>query len=335
MARKWRRRLGEWIAAYVLLAPYLFVFLVFNVFAIAYALYLSFTYFDLFSPPRWIGLGNYLYLLQDRLFLQKAVPNTLKYVAVVVPTQTIISLLLAFALDQEIKFRRFFRTLFYVPSVTSSVVISLIFLWLFKKTGVINQILGLSIDWLNSPVFALPTIMMVNIWSTTGTMMVIFLAGLQDIPVTYYEAAMIDGANRWQMLRHITIPLLRPVIFFVVTMGGYRLLSGVRSNLRDDRRGAAGLHHHHRLPDLQVGLPEHHALHGAGLGGGLRAGGDDSHRDRDPAPPDRASDGGVRWRLRRWRRPNRRCATGTSSHGGIASRSRFFTGCSSAGRSSP
>jgi multiple sugar transport system permease protein len=219
MARKWHRRLGEWIAAYVLLAPYLFVFLVFNVFAIAYALYLSFTYFDLFSPPRWIGLGNYLYLLQDRLFLQKAVPNTLKYVAVVVPTQTIISLLLAFALDQEIKFRRFFRTLFYVPSVTSSVVISLIFLWLFKKTGVINQILGLSIDWLNSPVFALPTIMMVNIWSTTGTMMVIFLAGLQDIPVTYYEAAMIDGANRWQMLRHITIPLLRPVIFFVVTMG--------------------------------------------------------------------------------------------------------------------
>ncbi len=219
MLRIRRRQLGEWIAAYVLLSPYLFVFLVFNVFSIAYALYLSFTYFDLFSPPRWIGLGNYLYLLQDRLFLQKAVPNTLKYVAVVVPVQTIISLLLAFALDQEIKFRRFFRTLFYVPSVTSSVVISLIFLWLFKKTGVINQMLGLSIDWLTSPAFALPTIMIVNIWATTGTMMVIFLAGLQDIPITYYEAAMIDGANRWQMLRHITIPLLRPVIFFVVTMG--------------------------------------------------------------------------------------------------------------------
>ncbi|WP_322801032.1 sugar ABC transporter permease [Thermoflexus sp.] len=219
MPRIRRRQLGEWVAAYVLLSPYLFVFLVFNVFAIAYALYLSFTYFDLFSPPRWIGLGNYLYLLRDALFLQKAIPNTLKYVAVVVPVQTVISLLLAFALDQEIKFRRFFRTLFYVPSVTSSVVISLIFLWLFKKTGVINQILGLSIDWLNSPTFALPTIMIVNIWATTGTMMVIFLAGLQDIPVTYYEAAMIDGANRWQMLRHITIPLLRPVIFFVVTMG--------------------------------------------------------------------------------------------------------------------
>ncbi|WP_376788477.1 carbohydrate ABC transporter permease [Thermoflexus sp.] len=219
MPRIRRRQLGEWVAAYVLLSPYLFVFLVFNVFAIAYALYLSFTYFDLFSPPRWIGLGNYLYLLRDTLFLQKAIPNTLKYVAVVVPVQTVISLLLAFALDQEIKFRRFFRTLFYVPSVTSSVVISLIFLWLFKKTGVINQILGLSIDWLNSPTFALPTIMIVNIWATTGTMMVIFLAGLQDIPITYYEAAMIDGANRWQMLRHITIPLLRPVIFFVVTMG--------------------------------------------------------------------------------------------------------------------
>jgi multiple sugar transport system permease protein len=202
-----------------LLTPYLFVFLVFNVFAIAYAFYLSFTYFDLFSPPRWIGLGNYLYLFQDRLFLQKAIPNTVEYVAVVVPVQTVISLLLAFALDQDIKFRRFFRTLFYVPSVTSSVVISLIFVWLFRKTGVLNQILGLSIDWLTSPTFALPAIMIANIWATTGTMMVIFLAGLQDIPVTYYEAAMIDGANRWQMLRHITIPLLRPVIFFVVTLG--------------------------------------------------------------------------------------------------------------------
>jgi multiple sugar transport system permease protein len=84
---------------------------------------------------------------------------------------------------------------------------------------VLNQILGLSIDWLTSPTFALPAIMIANIWATTGTMMVIFLAGLQDIPVTYYEAAMIDGANRWQMLRHITIPLLRPVIFFVVTLG--------------------------------------------------------------------------------------------------------------------
>jgi multiple sugar transport system permease protein len=219
MVRKWRRQLGEWVAAYVLLTPYLFVFLVFNVFAIAYAFYLSFTYFDLFSPPRWIGLGNYLYLFQDRLFLQKAIPNTVEYVAVVVPVQTVISLLLAFALDQDIKFRRFFRTLFYVPSVTSSVVISLIFVWLFRKTGVLNQILGLSIDWLTSPTFALPAIMIANIWATTGTMMVIFLAGLQDIPVTYYEAAMIDGANRWQMLRHITIPLLRPVIFFVVTLG--------------------------------------------------------------------------------------------------------------------
>jgi multiple sugar transport system permease protein len=219
MVRKWRRQLGEWVAAYVLLTPYLFVFLVFNVFAIAYAFYLSFAYFDLFSPPRWIGLGNYLYLFQDRLFLQKSIPNTVEYVAVVVPVQTVISLLLAFALDQDIKFRRFFRTLFYVPSVTSSVVISLIFVWLFKKTGVLNQILGLSIDWLTSPTFALPAIMIANIWATTGTMMVIFLAGLQDIPVTYYEAAMIDGANRWQMLRHITIPLLRPVIFFVVTLG--------------------------------------------------------------------------------------------------------------------
>jgi multiple sugar transport system permease protein len=209
----------EWLTAYTFLLPYLFVFGVFMVFAIGYAFYLSFTRYDLFSPPQFVGLKNYLDLLRDKDFTRHALPNTLKYVAVVVPTQTIISLLVAFALDQRIKFRRFFRTFFYVPSVTSSVVISLIFMWMFSKVGAVNAILGTDIDWLNSTRWALPTIMMVNIWSTIGTMMIIFLAALQDIPVTYYEAAMMDGASPAQIFLRVTVPLLRPVMFFVVTMG--------------------------------------------------------------------------------------------------------------------
>lgn len=219
MKMTWRRRLAEWATAYTFLSPYLFVLIVFNVIAIGYAFYLSFTKYNLFSPPEWIGLENYQRLLNEPIFMEKAIPNTLKYVAAVVPVQTVISLLLAFALDQRLRLRRFFRTTFYVPSVTSSVVISLIFIWMFSKIGVINQILGLNVDWLNSTILALPTIMMVNIWSTTGTIMLIFLAALQDIPITYYEAAMIDGASRVQVFRHITLPLLRPVIFFVVTLG--------------------------------------------------------------------------------------------------------------------
>jgi len=214
-----RRKLSEWLTAYIFLAPWFFILFVFIIFSIGWAFYLSFTDYNLFSPPKWVGLTQYIRVLRDRDFLQYALPNTLKYVAVVVPTQTVISLIIAFALDQNIRFRRFFRTAFYVPSVTSSVVISLIFIWLFSKVGIINQIFGLKIDWLNSPTYALPTIMMVNIWSTIGTMMLIFLAALQDIPVALYEAAQIDGANRLQILRYVTIPALRPAIFFVVTMG--------------------------------------------------------------------------------------------------------------------
>ncbi|HDN79160.1 MAG TPA: sugar ABC transporter permease [Chloroflexi bacterium] len=224
MSPRLRRKLGEWLTAYVFLSPYLFVFGTFTVFAVGFAFYLSFTKYNLFSPPKWIGFANYTRLLQDEDFIKHALPNTLKYVAVVVPVQTVISLIVAFALDQEIKFRRLFRTLFYVPSVTSSVVISLIFMWMFNKVGAVNSLLKMlglpsHIDWLNNIHTALPTIMAVNIWSTIGTMMIIFLAALQDIPVTYYEAAMIDGANRFQIFRYITVPLLRPVIFFVVTMG--------------------------------------------------------------------------------------------------------------------
>lgn len=219
MTRSVRSQLGEWVTAYIFLSPWLFVFLVFNVIAIGAALYLSFTKYDLFSPPQWIGLKGYADVLSTEIFTKAALPNTLKYVAVVVPVQTALSLVIAFVLNQNIRFRRFFRTAYYLPSVTSSVVISLIFLWLFANTGLINQLFRTNIQWLTSTTWALPTIMMVNIWSTIGTMMLIFLAGLQDIPQSIYEAAQIDGASTPQIFLYVTIPMLRPVIFFVVTLG--------------------------------------------------------------------------------------------------------------------
>lgn len=214
-----RQRRGEAFTAYVMLSPWLFIFFVFIVFSIGWAFYLSFTNYNLFSAPKWVGLAEYQKVLTNEDFIEHALPNTLKYVGIVVPVQTVLSLIIAFAMDQKIRGRRVFRTLFYIPSVTSSVVISLIFLWLFSKVGIINQIFGLQIDWLNNPTYALPTIMMVNIWATIGTMMLIFLAALQDIPYALYEAAAIDGANIFQIFRYITIPALRPAIFFVVTMG--------------------------------------------------------------------------------------------------------------------
>jgi multiple sugar transport system permease protein len=214
-----RRKLGDILTAYVFLAPYLFIFFTFSLFAIGYALYLSFTRYNLLRPPEWWGIEGYRRVLDDELFLEHALPNTFKYVLIVVPIQTVLSLILAFALDQKLRFRRAFRTIFYLPSVTSSVVISLIFVWLFSAQGVVNQIFKLDINWLNDTRTAFFVIMGLNIFTTSGTLMLIFLAGLQDIPVTLYEAAEIDGANKLQSFLYITIPMLRPVIFFVVTVG--------------------------------------------------------------------------------------------------------------------
>jgi multiple sugar transport system permease protein len=218
-ANRRRQRTAEALAAYGFLAPYLFIFCTFTLFAIGYAIYLSFTRYNLLRPPEFWGLEGYQRVLEDELFLAHALPNTFKYVAIVVPIQTVISLILAFAMDQKLRFRRAFRTIYYLPSVTSSVVISLIFVWLFAPAGVINQILRLDVNWLNDPGTAFYVIMGMNIFTTSGTLMLIFLAGLQDIPASLYEAASIDGASKFQQFLFVTIPMLRPVIFFVVTVG--------------------------------------------------------------------------------------------------------------------
>lgn len=213
------KRVAEALAGYAFLSPWLFIFFTFVVFSLGYALYLSFTRYNLLRPPEWWGLEGYQRVLADSLFLEKALPNTFKYVLIVVPVQTLISLILAFAMDQNLRFRRGFRTIFYLPSVTSSVVISLIFVWLFAAQGVINQITGLTVNWLDDVNTAFYVIMGMNVFTTSGTLMLIFLAGLQDISPAIYEAAEIDGASKFQQFLYVTIPMLRPVIFFVVTVG--------------------------------------------------------------------------------------------------------------------
>jgi multiple sugar transport system permease protein len=214
-----RKKASEALTGYLFISPWLFIFLIFILFSLGYALYLSFTKYNLLSPAVWWGLEGYQRVLTDPLFLTSALPNTFKYVVIVVPIQTFLSLVLAFVMDQKLRLRRLFRTIFYLPSVTSSVVISLIFVWLFASQGIFNQIIGVNINWLNDVSTAFYVIMAMNIFTTSGTMMLIFLSGLQDIPESIYEASRIDGANSLQIFRYITIPMLRPVIFFVVTIG--------------------------------------------------------------------------------------------------------------------
>jgi ABC-type sugar transport system permease subunit len=141
----------------------------------------------------------------------------------VVPVQTLISMLMAVMLNQKVHGRPFFRTAFYIPSITASVVTPVIFLWIYAKPGLLNYLLtfiGINgPDWLMNTKFALGSIMMLNIWSTSGYFMITFLAALQNIPESLYEAAKVDGVNHWQMFWKIIVPMLRPATFFVVTLG--------------------------------------------------------------------------------------------------------------------
>ncbi len=259
--REWpnpRRRLNL-IMAYAFLSPYLLVTLIFTVGVVFFAFYISFNNYDIFTPPQWIGLANYAKAFQgfvdpvQKDFLQ-SLYNVLWYSLIVVPIQTTLAILLASLLNTPVKFRQFFRTIFYAPSVTSSVVITLIFMWFYLKTGYINfffakvfGIFGLhweNVNWLGDPrgliqliveafgghipsaqwylkgpSIAWMAIMFQNIFTTAPTFMIMFLAALQDINPTLYEAAAIDGANGWQQFQKITLPLLRPIILLVVVLG--------------------------------------------------------------------------------------------------------------------
>jgi ABC-type sugar transport system permease subunit len=168
--------------------------------------------------PEFVGLENFKDLTSDPYFWS-SLKNTLVYTAIVVPIQTFLAVLLAVVANQNIKGRNFFKIIFFLPAVTSSAAISMIFKLIYSKPGVLNQMLGLSVDWLQNPNTALPAIMIMNIWTTSGYFMVTYLAGLQNIPHSLYEAADIDGATFWQRFGRITLPLLRPQIIFVSTMG--------------------------------------------------------------------------------------------------------------------
>lgn len=224
------RRHGETVAAYLFLAPYILVLLVFFALVSVYGVGLSLFTVDLgFTPPQFVGLHNYQVLF-EQLWTEPAlspfwisIVNIVKFTAVVVSVQTALALAMALLLQTLVRGKGSFRTAFYIPAVTSSVATSLIFLWLYNPDGLINYLLSLvhinGPDWLNDPFWALPALMLVVIWSTAASFMIYFLAALQDLPRELLEAAEVDGANRWQSFWRVTVPLLRPTIFLVVALG--------------------------------------------------------------------------------------------------------------------
>jgi multiple sugar transport system permease protein len=214
-----KRRRKPWGAGYLFLAPWLFGFFLLTAGPMAGSLYLSFTSFDLLQAPQWIGLANYQRMFGDDPRFVSALTVTLRYVLWSVPLKLAFALALAMLLDRGLRGLAFYRSVLYLPSLLGgSVAIAVLWKQIFGYDGLINTALyGLfGIDgpsWISNPDYALETLVALRVWQF-GSPMVIFLAGLRQIPTELYEAAAIDGAGPWTLFRRVTLPLLAPVVFF-------------------------------------------------------------------------------------------------------------------------
>lgn len=222
--RKTRGNIAEDLAGYLFMMPAILVLMTFVILPIVWAVFLSLHKVQLLGGIKYefIGFRNFTRLVEDeRVWI--ALKNTVEYVAIVVPIQTILALVLAVTLNSGIRGKNWWRILYFLPTVTSSAVLTLIFMWIYNTDGLLNDFLAFvglpTYNWLGDPAVALKGIMIMNIWSTAPFYMVIYLAALQDIPQSLYEAAELDGANDWQKFIYVTIPMLKPVTFFVVAMG--------------------------------------------------------------------------------------------------------------------
>jgi multiple sugar transport system permease protein len=211
------RQLRRDLVGLAFISPWLFGFLAFTFWPMAQSLWLSFTFYDLLTEPRWIGLENYERLLNDARFL-KSVRITLTYVIWAVPFKLIAALAIAMLLAQKIRWVGTYRVAYYIPSlIGSSVAVAIMWRRLLGGDGPVNAFLGLlgiqGREWVAHPDTALWSLVALAAWQF-GSSMVIFLAGLKQIPAELYEASAVDGASRWQQFWRITIPMLSPVIFF-------------------------------------------------------------------------------------------------------------------------
>jgi len=217
------------LAAWLFLSPALIALSVFFALPLGAAFVLSVTDFDLYgladlSTVRFVGFDNYIRVFDTPGFWQ-ALRNTAYFVAVGGPLTVAVSLGAALLLSQKLlRFKGLFRTLFFAPVVTTLVAVAIVFRYLYHpQAGLINATFGLNIDWLGDPVFAMPALIVLAVWKNFGYNMVIFIAGLGNIPQEQYEAARIDGAGKWAQFRYITVPALAPTFLFVgvLTMIGY------------------------------------------------------------------------------------------------------------------
>jgi multiple sugar transport system permease protein len=217
----WAGRRIDW-SGYAFVAPFFLPFLLFNLGAILFGAYVSFTEWGIIGEPRWVGLANYARALGDP-WVPKVWRNTLQYGLTVIPAVTMVALTFALFVNQRWPGYVLARTAFYAPYVTSVTVMALVWVWILETNfGILNHYLGLfglpKIPWLTNPSWVILSVAGATLWWSIGFHMVILLAGLQDIPAELREAAQIDGATGWQQLVYVTVPLLRPALSLVLTL---------------------------------------------------------------------------------------------------------------------
>ncbi len=211
------------LVGYLFISPWLIGFLVFVLGPFVASVWLSFTRWDIVTPPSWVGAANYHALLTSDPLFWKSLWITLKYAAVSVPLGIVAGVLLALLLNCKVAGISVYRTVLFLPSIVPAVATSVVFIWILNpEIGLTNRILKLigvtGPAWLGDSVWAFWSLVLMSIWGVGGSM-VIYLAGLKDIPVYLYEAAIVDGAGPFMRMRKITLPMLTPVIFFNLVMG--------------------------------------------------------------------------------------------------------------------
>ncbi len=228
-----RRRQG--LVAFFFLLPGIGLLVIFLLIPCITIFYFSFTKYSVIEAPEWVGFLNFKQLLLEDAIFKIATSNTAYYTLGTVPLTMAIGLILAVMVNAKIEFRTFFRVAFYLPVVTSIIAVSVIWMWLYNPTyGLINYFLQkLSLptqNWLYDVKLAMPSIILMSVWQRVGYTMIIYLAGLQNIPDQSYEAAKIDGANKWNSFWYITLPLLKPTTLFVLIItiiGSFQVFSQI------------------------------------------------------------------------------------------------------------
>jgi multiple sugar transport system permease protein len=219
--RKWIKQ--STMTFHLFISPWTIGFLCLTLGPIIYSLYLSFMEWDIINSPKYVGADNYVRALAGDALFYKSIRVTFYYTFLSVPLQLILGFSVALLMNQKIRGMRILRTIYYLPSLISGVAMAVLWLWIFHPNfGLINDVLSVfgfeGKNWLMDVKWAVPALILMSLWGIGGSM-VIYLAGLQDIPASLYEAAEMEGARRWHKLRYVTIPMMTPVIFFNLIMG--------------------------------------------------------------------------------------------------------------------